>query len=103
VSDLDWWSQLLQSGGVSWPIYPAAKLKNPLAFSDASSGIGIGIVVGNHWRVWRLIPGWKMCNGKRDIGWVEAVTFELLVYTLASLPNVGSHVLIHGDNTGIVK
>ncbi|KAJ8589431.1 hypothetical protein M405DRAFT_933490 [Rhizopogon salebrosus TDB-379] len=32
--DLDWWSSLLQSGGVSRPIYP------PLA----SSGIGIGIL-----------------------------------------------------------
>jgi hypothetical protein len=103
AKDLDWWSDILQSGGVSRPIYPAVELKNPLAFSDASSGIGIGIVVGNHWRAWRLIPGWKTLNGKRDIGWAEAVAFELLIYTLTTLPNIGSHVLIHGDNTGVVE
>jgi hypothetical protein len=45
-------------------IYPALELKNPFAFSDTSSGIKIEIVIGKHWRVWRLIPGWKMLNGK---------------------------------------
>jgi hypothetical protein len=68
ADDLNWWSDILQTGGVAQGIYPALKLKNPFAFSDTSSGIGIGIVVGEHWRAWRLIPGWKTLNGKRDIG-----------------------------------
>lgn len=101
--DLNWWSLLLQSGGVSRPIYPTAKLSNPLAFSDASSGIGLGIVIGKRWRAWRLIPGWKTRDGKRDIGWAEAVAFELLIYTIASIPNIGRHVLVYGDNTGVVE
>jgi hypothetical protein len=102
-NDLDWWSLLLQSGGVTRPIYPATKPSNPLAFSDASSGIGIGIVIGKYWRAWRLIPGWKTKDGKRDIGWAEAVAFELLVYAIASIPDIGRHVLVYGDNTGVVE
>jgi hypothetical protein len=73
--DLDWWSDLLQSGGVVRNIYPTSQPQNPLAFSDASSGIGIGIVIGKFWRAWRLIPGWQTLNGKRDIGWAEAIGF----------------------------
>lgn len=102
-SDLDWWSDLLQSGGASCPIYSPIAYSNPLAFSDASSTIGIAIVIGKHWRAWRLVPGWQTLNGQRDIGWAEAIGFELLVLTLASLPNVGNTITVHGDNTGVVE
>lgn len=47
ADELDWWSLLLQSGGVSKPIYPTIPLTDPRAFSDASLGIGMGIVIGN--------------------------------------------------------
>jgi hypothetical protein len=103
AEDLDWWSALLQSGGINRPIYPTVKLEDRSAFSDASSGIGIGIIVGSRWRAWRLIPGWKTHNGKRDIGWAEAVAFELLVYTIAAIPDISSRVLLQGDNTGVVE
>lgn len=103
ANDLNWWSELLQSGSVTRTIYPAPKLKNPFAFSDASSGIGIGIVIGDRWRAWRLISGWKTRDGKRDIGWAEAVRFELLTYTLTSLLNTDGHVVVHGDNTGVIE
>ena len=103
AQDLDWWSHSLQSGHVSHPILPPLPLTNLLAFSDASSGIGIGITIGNHWCAWRLIPGWKTCNGKRDIGWAEAIGFELLIYSLTSLFSARANILIHGDNTGVVK
>lgn len=46
------------------------------AFSNASSGVGISIVISSQWRVWHLIPGWNVED--RDIGWAEAVGFELL-------------------------
>ena len=101
--DLDWWSNLLQNGRASRPIYPPTPYHNPQAYSDASSTIGIGIVIGKHWRAWRLIPGWETQNGQRDIGWAEAVGFELLVRTLATLPALGSLLTVYGDNTGVVE
>lgn len=103
AADLDWWSSLLQSGGVSRTIYPPLPLENPLAFSDATSGIGIGIVIGDHWHAWRLIPGWQTLNGKQDIGWAEAVGFEFLIYTLSTIPGFNGNLLVHGDNTGIIE
>ena len=105
AQDLDWWSTLLQSGGVSRSIRARSDIKNYEAFSDASSGIGIAIVIGKQWRAWRLIPGWKTLDGNRDIGWAEAIGFEFLVYALAALPNLGhnANLLVHGDNTGIVE
>ncbi len=78
--NLNWWlSQLLSN--------PARPIPGPCAvfdldaFSDASSGTGVAIVIGNRWRAWRLLPGWK--SSERDIQWAEGVGFELLVRTIA--------------------
>ena len=79
AEDLTWWSEILQTGNACRPIYPPTKFADPQAFSDASSGIGIAIVIGKFWRAWRLIPGWQTSHGKQDIGWAEAIGFELLV------------------------
>jgi hypothetical protein len=70
---------------------------------DASSGTGIAIVVQGRWRAWRLLPGWD--RGNRDIGWAEAVGFELLVYAVigaTSAPQT-THFKLFGDNTGVVE
>jgi len=102
--DLNWWSETLQSGGVSRPIRPPAQFARPNAFSDASSGIGIGIVIRERWCAWRLVPGWRNADGgKRDIGWAEAIGFELLVHTLSALPSTSDHLIVYGDNTGVVE
>jgi hypothetical protein len=102
--DLLWWSNLLQAGSVVWPIIPPSTFSRPLAFSDASSGIGIGIVIRDKWRAWRLILGWQTAaNGKWDIAWAEAIGFEILVYTIATLPGTSDHVILYGDNTSIVE
>jgi hypothetical protein len=53
-NDLLWWSDLLQNGGAIRPIFPPLPYSNPLAFSDASSTIGIAIVIGHRWRAWRF-------------------------------------------------
>jgi hypothetical protein len=102
-ANLLWWSELLQNGGTIKPILPPVPYSNPLAFSDASSMIGIAIVIGNHWRVWRLIPGWQTKNGQRDIGWAEAISFELLVRSLSVLLNLRNALTVFGDNTGVIE
>ena len=102
-ADLDWWSNLLQNGEAVRPIYPPTPYCNPLAFSDASSSIGIGIVIRQRWRAWHLVPGWHTLNGQRDIAWAKAVGFELLIWTLAYLPTLGSLFTVYGDNTGVVE
>jgi hypothetical protein len=59
IADLHWWLQVLDAPSIPRPIPGPAPVIDAGAFSDASSGVGIGIVVGSKWRAWRLVPGWK--------------------------------------------
>jgi hypothetical protein len=99
--DLRWWRRLLSRPEVSRPIPTPRPIFDPEAFSDASSGVGVAIVIGGRWRAWRLLPGWK--RDSRDIGWAEAVGFELLVRYITSEICPGAHVKLFGDNTGVVE
>lgn len=101
--DLEWWAALFRAGPLSRPIPVPKQLVNVGAFSDASSGVGIAIVVGRHWRAWRLLPGWTTLNGDRDIGWAEAVGFELLVYAVAAANPATCSFQVFGDNKGVVE
>ena len=96
AKDLSWWLTILNCTNLSRRIPGPCLVTDRGAFSDASSGIGIGIVIGEKWRAWRLIPGWK-ADG-RDIGWAEAIGFEFLVRTLIISSRSGEHFKIFGDN-----
>lgn len=100
-ADLDWWQSTLSRQSLSRSLFCPTEVSDPHAFSDASSGIGVGIVIGGRWRAWRLVPGWK--QDRRDIGWAEAVGFELLVRTLFNLAHCPRHVKVYGDNKGVVE
>ena len=99
--DLIWWSRLLDAETLSRPIPGPTPLEDPHAFSDASSGFGIGITIGRKWRAWRLLPGWR-ADG-RDIGWAEAIGFELLVLSIMSSSSGSVNFKVYGDNKGVVE
>jgi hypothetical protein len=101
TADLSWWLDALESPRISRSIPGPAVVTDRDAFSDASSGFGIGITISNQWRAWRLVPGWK-ADG-RDIGWAEAVGFELLARTLCAASEPGQHFRVFGDNKGVVE
>jgi hypothetical protein len=101
ASDLLWWKEVLLRPVISRSIPGPRDLVDLDAFSDASSEIGIGITVGEKWRAWRLLPGWK--RDGRDIGWAEAVGFELLVKAVTSSHSRGIHYKVFGDNRGVVE
>jgi len=42
-------------------------------------------------------------KGPKDIGRAEAIAFELLIRTLDTIFPESNHVILHGDNTGIVE
>ena len=100
-ADLHWWSHRLLYPLITRPIPGPILLHNHNAFSDASSGMGIGIVVGEHWRAWALTGDWH--SQGRDIGWAEAIGFELLARTLITLYGPNKHFECYGDNTGVVE
>jgi hypothetical protein len=98
--DLTWWSTLLSQTPISREIPGNRPIIDIRACSDASSSVGIGITIGDKWRAWRLLPGWKASG--RDIGWAEAVGMEFLVRTILqnySLPGIK----VYGDNNGVIE
>jgi len=99
--NLRWWADLLSSSTLSRPIPGPTSIEDFHAFSDVSSGFGIGIIVGEQWRAWRLLLGWK--SGGRDIGWAEAVGFELVVLTVMSSSSSNTNFRVYRDNKGVVE
>lgn len=101
-NDLAWWKTTLSS-----PIFASipgpANLTDIHAYSDASSGYGIGLYIRGFWRSYRLLPGWRGVDNERDIGWAEAVGFLLLVHVIAGEANPGHHYKVWGDNEGVVE
>jgi len=103
TTHLAWWTGALRSETLRRPIPCPVTLFDAHAYLDASSGIGITIVIGSCWQAWRLIPGWITLNGAKDIGWAEAVGFELLVHALLTLCGHSHHYKLYGDNKGVVE
>lgn len=99
--DIDWWKNSLNNAYISQPIPGPCTVLDFHAYSDASSGHGIGIIVNGFWRAWELIPGWK--RDGRDIGWAEGVGFEFLIRTIVGSQTTGVHFKVYGDNRGIVE
>ena len=78
--DLLWWLRTLSRPTLIREIPGAQEVVDVHAFSDASSTVGIGVVIRDRWRAWSLQPGWD--TDQRDIGWAEAVGMELLIRTI---------------------
>ncbi|KAF7315770.1 Reverse transcriptase ribonuclease h [Mycena indigotica] len=100
-SDLEWWLHALNRPHLSRPIPGPCEVSDTQAYSDASSGVGIAIVIKSHWRAWKLCPGWKTVG--RDILWAEAIGFEFLIRTLIAEGAENRHIAVYGDNEGVVK
>ena len=103
AEDLRWWREKILSRSCIRPIIPPPTFLDLKAFSDASSGFGISIVIGQRWHSWRLILGWRTTNGQRDIGWAEALGFKLLIRAIDAILISEHHVKVHGDNTGVIE
>ena len=99
VHELNWWLRALESPCPT-PIPHSLQAANHSAFSDASSGVGIAIIIGDRWRAWHLRPGWN--TDSRDIGWAESIGFKFLIATLLTLDNTSLPLSVHGDNQGVI-
>jgi hypothetical protein len=99
--DLQWWRDIFTAPTALQRLIPRIQpVADIRAFSDASSEIGIGIVMGDRWRAWRLLPGWK--TEGRDIRWAEAVGFLFLSETVSQLCSEAD-IQLYGDNKGVVE
>ena len=99
--DLSWWQRQLRRASIAITIPKPQPLIKRAAYSDASSGFGVAITVGERWRAWHLAPGWK--SQGRDIQWAEAIRFELLTICIFALSSEGDHIVVYGDNHAVVE
>ena len=99
--DLLWWLRTLSLPTLSREIPGAQEVVDVQAFSDASSSVGIGVVVCDRWRAWSLKSGWN--TEGRDIAWAEAIGMELLIRIILKNAPPGSRFKIFGDNRGVVE
>jgi len=100
TEDLAWWKNILSQPLLSREIPGGRDVTDVRGFSDASSSVGIGIILNGRWRAWRLLPGWNQ-NGK-DIGWAEAVGMELLVRAIIQ-HSTHTGIKVYGDNIGVIE
>jgi hypothetical protein len=99
--DLDWWEHQLLVHSLERELRGPACVRDVHTYLDASSGTGVGVVIGDRWRAWRLLPGWQ--DKHRRIQWAEAVGFELVCcYVFGDAPRE-TQLRIWGDNNGVVK
>lgn len=103
--DLKWWSAKLSLSFVGRPITQPPPLLDIHAFSDASTSVGIAVVINGYWRAWTLRPNWQYLDGQRDIGWAECVGFELLVHAVldSRKHDSPSHFRVFCDNQGVIN
>lgn len=50
-----------------------------------------------------MLPGWRTRDGQREIGWAEAVGFELLIAQICAGGVLARAYRVYGDNQGVVE
>ena len=100
ISDLTWWKTTLSRGRVSRPLTSRGNPTDLHIFVDASTSWGIGIVFGMRWDAWKTSAEWR--GPSQDIGWLEGVAVELVIYMLEEKGIEDAHILVHSDNQGVI-
>jgi hypothetical protein len=100
INDLCWWNNTLSEHGRFCRILHL-NLVNPNVFVDASTSWGIGIWFDGKWDAWKLSDNWK--GPSQDIGWLEGITLEFIIYILAASDFSDARVTIHSDNKGVIS
>ena len=100
AADLRWWHDRLSKSTIERPLPAPVELLDIGAYSDASSSVGLGVVVNGAWRAWSLLPGWK--SDKRDIAWAEAIAVEIVARCILPSFPPASHIKIYCDNKTVV-
>jgi hypothetical protein len=100
VKTLYWWLSRLADPSAYWQLHPISPLQDPHIYVDASTSWGIGIIVGEFWHAFPLVPHWKVMG--HDICWLEAVALESVVYFLRQLHFSDTHIIIYSDNNGAI-
>jgi hypothetical protein len=96
---MEWWRDALSPPWCGFR-FAGSQLQSPDIVHVDASDWGIGLVVNNRWRAWKLVDSWK--GEGRSIGWAEIVAVELAVGVFVRLRKRDVSILIWSDNAGVV-
>jgi hypothetical protein len=101
LSDIAWWrSQLANDfcGSLLAKPPPAASIE---FWVDASSSWGIGIILGDKWNAWKLVPGWDKdgCN----IGWAKIIAIQHGLLFAIHRGFTDTHFMVKSNNQGVIQ
>lgn len=99
IEDMKEWQALLSIEGA----YRSLQIWEPLdpdIWVDASGDWGIALVVGDRWRAWRWLPGWK--SESREIGWAECIALEMAIRHIGGMGTTEVTAKIRSDNQGTI-
>jgi hypothetical protein len=103
-AEVDWWIRQLDQPSITCIIPRPVEVVDVRAYLDASSKIGIGVVIGNFWNAWRLIPRWKTgVHYKRNIQWAKAVGFEFCCRYVFDVLKLSRACILWYDNVGVTE
>jgi len=100
ISDLRFWHNALQRADVARQLLPRGELRDLGIYVDASTSWGIGIVIDGSWAAFQLKEDWKLPH--HDIGWLETVAVELLVYFPEQMGFRNTHFHVYSDNKATI-
>jgi hypothetical protein len=103
-AEIEWWISKLRRPNIKCIIPHPINVIDIGAFSDASSKIGIGIIIGVSWAAWRLLPGWRDDRAyPHDIQWAEAIGFEFACRYIFGFLKHRGHIRFWCDNAGVTE
>ena len=100
VRVVEWWKLQLMAENVSCQLCAHAPITDIIIHVNTSSSWGIGLLIDGKWAAWSVHQGWR--GPGRDIGWLEGVAVELVVYALDELGFHDCCVRVFSDNVGVI-
>ncbi len=100
IRAVDWWRSQLEDSSTVRFLQPRSPTLFLDIFVDASTGWGIGFLWGGKWAAWHARDNWK--GPGRDIGWLEGVAVEIVVYALEECGFHDCCIRVYSDNDGVV-
>ena len=99
--DLDWWGDFLAQPRLLFPLPNFSPYLPLAAYSDASSGFGIGLSYNGRWAAFSYQRHFK--PGSHDIAWAEALGVLLLLHFLQLHLPQSLRFSINCDNQVVTK
>lgn len=100
TSALRSWSEVLSGPTPPRILTPKGPVIDVDLWVDASTDWGVGLILGEKFAAFKLLPGWR--GPSRDIGWLETLAVELAAILLGILGYQGQRILLRSDNQGVI-